>query len=464
MSTQFDNRQSRQRTVLDQVSNSTNLRLDSILNLINDELQPPLRLVQSSPIDRIITVGPIAVQTLDSSDGHKRYHTSNISAASDILFTGGTVTFPSANGGNITTSAGSFTLALSCGSNEYVKVVIYYVDGVLKFAQGTSNASKDAATLPAIPSTATTGGVFVAGYIVIHNSSGTIDTIDGNYIYQYNSRDPLTQDASATVKGIVNLSSQAFAGLKTFNDGVATDTIAEKTLDAGVTIDGLLIKNGAVAGGGVPKGGEPGAVSSSTSGQAGSADTVSRSDHNHDLGTHNHDSASNGGLIVAATALQQGAVTITSQTFAGQKTFSDDTYFNGDIMSSTGGFKTSAASIIFGNVGSTANATTLAGGATATATTKDVSIGPNGVSGSITNINFGSAVSGSESNFLFKGNKSVLLPAGDTASRPGTPANGMIRYNTDNSVLEHYIGGSWKNVASEDFATAAAIKYSIVFG
>jgi hypothetical protein len=450
--------------VLDQVSNSTNLRLDSILNLINDELQPPLRLVQSNPIDRVITVGPIAVQTLDSSDGHKRYHTSNVSTASDVLFTGGTVTFPSVNGNNITTTAGGFTLALSCGSNEYVKVIIYYVDGVLKFAQGTSNASKDAATLPAIPSTATTGGVFVAGYVVIHNSSGTIDTIDGNYIYQYNSRDPLMQDASATVKGIVNLTTQSFSGLKTFNDGIATDTIVEETLDAGVTIDGLLIKDGAVAGAGVPKGGEPGAVSSSTSGQAGTADSVSRSDHNHDLGVHDHNDAASGGLIIAATALQQGAVSITSQTFAGAKTFSDDTYFNGDVLANSGGIKTTAATLNIGNTASTATTTNLAYGATANATTKEVNIGPNGVSGSITNVNFGSAVSGSESNFVFKGNKSVLVPAGDTASRPGTPANGMIRYNTDNSVLEHYIGGSWKSVASEDFANAAAIRYSIVFG
>jgi hypothetical protein len=42
-------------------------------------------------------------------------------------------------------------------------------------------------------------------------------------------------------------------------------------------------------------GGEPGAVESGTSGQAGTATTISRSDHNHDLGVHNHQSAGAGG-------------------------------------------------------------------------------------------------------------------------------------------------------------------------
>jgi hypothetical protein len=44
-------------------------------------------------------------------------------------------------------------------------------------------------------------------------------------------------------------------------------------------------------------GGEPGAVSSSTSGAAGTAATYSRSDHNHDLGEHTHRDAASGGAI-----------------------------------------------------------------------------------------------------------------------------------------------------------------------
>ncbi len=42
---------------------------------------------------------------------------------------------------------------------------------------------------------------------------------------------------------------------------------------------------------------EPGAVSSSTSGQVGSSTDLAREDHNHDLGTHDHSDATKGGTI-----------------------------------------------------------------------------------------------------------------------------------------------------------------------
>lgn len=42
----------------------------------------------------------------------------------------------------------------------------------------------------------------------------------------------------------------------------------------------------------------------------------------------------------------------------------------------------------------------------------------------------------------------VRLPAGTTAEQPASPANGMIRYNTTNSILEYYSGSSWVSVGS----------------
>jgi len=48
-------------------------------------------------------------------------------------------------------------------------------------------------------------------------------------------------------------------------------------------------------------GGEPGAVSSSTSGASGSANTASRSDHSHDLGSHAHTTTSNGGILSSSS-------------------------------------------------------------------------------------------------------------------------------------------------------------------
>lgn len=41
---------------------------------------------------------------------------------------------------------------------------------------------------------------------------------------------------------------------------------------------------------------------------------------------------------------------------------------------------------------------------------------------------------------------SATLPAGTTAQRSGSPVNGMIRYNSDLSVIEGYQGGAWSNV------------------
>lgn len=40
----------------------------------------------------------------------------------------------------------------------------------------------------------------------------------------------------------------------------------------------------------------------------------------------------------------------------------------------------------------------------------------------------------------------VQLPTGTTAQRPGTPATGMLRYNTDDDIIESYKSGAWTNV------------------
>ena len=43
---------------------------------------------------------------------------------------------------------------------------------------------------------------------------------------------------------------------------------------------------------------------------------------------------------------------------------------------------------------------------------------------------------------------SLRLPSGTTGQRPGSPANGDIRYNTTTSTIEGYAGGAYKNLAS----------------
>ena len=42
----------------------------------------------------------------------------------------------------------------------------------------------------------------------------------------------------------------------------------------------------------------------------------------------------------------------------------------------------------------------------------------------------------------------LRLPSGNDSQRPGTPANGDLRYNTDGATIEGYSNGAWANLAS----------------
>jgi hypothetical protein len=42
----------------------------------------------------------------------------------------------------------------------------------------------------------------------------------------------------------------------------------------------------------------------------------------------------------------------------------------------------------------------------------------------------------------------LRLPSGDDSQRPGSPANGDLRYNTDQTTIEGYANGAWANLAS----------------
>ena len=48
-------------------------------------------------------------------------------------------------------------------------------------------------------------------------------------------------------------------------------------------------------------------------------------------------------------------------------------------------------------------------------------------------------------NPIMPGTASMTVPSGTTAQQPGTPTNGMIRYNTTTGMFEGYQGGSWVN-------------------
>ena len=59
-----------------------------------------------------------------------------------------------------------------------------------------------------------------------------------------------------------------------------------------------------------------------------------------------------------------------------------------------------------------------------------------------------------DANFTFDGTNLVVsttgavqMPAGTTAQRPGSPVNGMFRYNTTDNAFEGYTSGAWGAIA-----------------
>jgi hypothetical protein len=60
------------------------------------------------------------------------------------------------------------------------------------------------------------------------------------------------------------------------------------------------------------------------------------------------------------------------------------------------------------------------------------------------------------SNPQLPGSSNVLVPAGATADRPLSPANGMLRYSTTFALFEGYINGSWQTIASGSGVTSVA--------
>jgi hypothetical protein len=71
----------------------------------------------------------------------------------------------------------------------------------------------------------------------------------------------------------------------------------------------------------------------------------------------------------------------------------------------------------------------------------------------------------------FSGTGQVKLPAGTTAQRSGSPADGMLRYNTDLDSFEGYVDGIWGGIGGAQAGGAimtnkstASVSYTIAAG
>jgi hypothetical protein len=183
MVTRLDNRQSRQRSVLDQISDSTDLKLDNILSLMNDELTMPLRLRANSTPNLVLNVGAISVTTSDSGEGHQRTKTIQPIQGLIPTFTGGTLTFPASSGGAVTgsgiTLSAAFNLTISSGNWRKILLSINSV-GEITLLAGTEGASEVSATLPEADF-----GTLSIGYLSMQNIGGVIQNITNARIYQF---------------------------------------------------------------------------------------------------------------------------------------------------------------------------------------------------------------------------------------------------------------------------------------
>lgn len=80
--------------------------------------------------------------------------------------------------------------------------------------------------------------------------------------------------------------------------------------------------------------------------------------------------------------------------------------------------------------------------------------------GSSSNVDISANTLNVSSNATFTG-KVMRIPSGATADRPASPSNGMVRYNTDTSLIEVYAGGSWTTLAVSN--TGEVMANSVTF-
>lgn len=177
MANKFDARQTISRDTLSQIlPYLSGQELDNILRSIDSDLTSPLRMDASNPVDRVVSIGPSLVSNSESDRQKSISHVNNLLPN----FTSGTITFPASSGGTITVSPGTNNI-LTVASGNYIKATIFMEgSGDLGVVMGTENAVEANASVAIVPE-----GTLAIGYVVLHNTGGTIDNISQNNIVQF---------------------------------------------------------------------------------------------------------------------------------------------------------------------------------------------------------------------------------------------------------------------------------------
>lgn len=239
-----------------------------------------------------------------------------------------------------------------------------------------------------------------------------------------------TLDASgnATVGGTLGVTgTSTFTGLITANGGVSG---AVTTSNA--TITGGTINNTAIGG---------------TTPAAGAFTTLSSSGNATVGGTLGVTGTSTFTGLITGNGGYSGAVTSSNATLTGGT-------INGMVIGGT-----TAANGTFTNLTVSTSASINPTGT--------VTIGP-GVTGSIDNVVVGGTTPraggfttiSATGDGTFSGTGQIKLPAGTSVQRSATPANGMIRYNTDLVSFEGYSNGAWGALGGGGGASADGCIYT----
>lgn len=197
MANKLDSRQSVQRPLasdtrntLDQLSNSTGLRLDTILNLINDELTPPLRIRVDPTTPYKILIESNQITTSTSTDsvgttvGHSRKKTSppingtiptfpsnaSLTIPSELSSGTGTITGTNITIENQTITGQYGTPSFTIGTdNHYIKMAVSLrSNGNIVLTFGNSAILDSNATLPS-----PIADIFPIGFVLLRRSSST---------------------------------------------------------------------------------------------------------------------------------------------------------------------------------------------------------------------------------------------------------------------------------------------------
>jgi hypothetical protein len=194
----IDNRQSRQRGNLDQLSTSNDLKLDTILSLINKEITKPFRMKASTtnnPANKKIDVGPIKIKTetlsdpndqLSTPEGHKRTHVAYPIEGNIPSFNGQTIELTSTpNGYQVSlgnTPADDPAPEFILTPTHYALLVIEVdKDGKLHCKQGSTSATSTNLPLPTLSEYN-----LPIGYIQVQKiDADTLAPIYNSHIYQF---------------------------------------------------------------------------------------------------------------------------------------------------------------------------------------------------------------------------------------------------------------------------------------